>query len=138
MSFFSFVHPGFLFSVFFPHWRYHISIFFKLTTVRITKVIQNRTMVDLQCIRGSSKLLFEFFFFLHYQVLEDQQRGLRRIQGSAKLLKGEQIIATTPSWRAFLAELLLCQHVHRDKMTRHMNKVYATAVVVFCTTVGKG
>ena len=36
-----------------------------------------------------SKLLFEFFFFSALSGIEGQQRELRRIQGSEKLLKGE-------------------------------------------------
>ena len=134
------MHPGFLFSVFFP---LEISKhFFSLTTVRITKVIQNRTMVDLQCIREALNYYLNSFLFLHYPGLEGQQRELRRIEGSEKLLKGEQIVvkikhSLMPSWRAFI-ELLLRQHLHRDKITRHKNNVYVTAVAVFCTTVGKG
>ena len=102
------------------------------------KVIQNRTMVDLQCIREALNYYLNSFSF---SALSSSRRPTKRAKedpGLSEIIERRtDCCSLTPSWRAFI-ELLLCQHVHRDKMTRHMNKVYATAVVVFCTTVGKG
>lgn len=78
-----------------PPWGYQ-NIMLKVTTIRNANAMQNRTMVDLQCIVRNSKyfLYLSWDFFFH--ALSRTKRLIKRARGdSEKLLKREQIVVQT-------------------------------------------